>query len=100
MIEEELWDILEWVEEDEGIGWYDYGEGTYRDVNIQANLSSYEVELECPNMDEDDYIPVAFGYSGEVWFDEKSYEAGIYATLNKAEWRDSKFFVTYDVEQT
>ena len=100
MIEEELWDSLEWEEEDAGIGWYEFWGTDYRDVDMQANLSSTEVELECPHMDEEDYLPVAFGHSGEAYVGEdRSYEVEIRATLIKAEWRDRKFFVTYEVEQ-
>lgn len=99
MIEDELFDLLEWEEEDIGIGWYEYWGTDYNDVNIQARLSSDTVELEAEDITEDDYIPTVVSTGGTAYVGENDYDVSVVATLSRVEWREGKMYVEYDVEE-
>jgi hypothetical protein len=98
MIEEEIWEYLEWTEEDSGIGWYQYGNGHYNDVELGAVLETTEVEMFVDFTEE--YIPLTFTSSKRIYTDdEHDYEVSIIVTLDSVQSMDNKFRLVYTVEE-
>ena len=99
MIEDELWDELEWDDEDVGIGSYEFWGTREVHTDMQAVLVTPEVEMVGTNITEEDYIPITVTAYGTAWVGDKPYDdMGVIATLSDVTWRESKLYITYDVE--
>ena len=98
MIEEEIWEYLEWVEEDSGIGWYEYGDGHYNNIQLGAVLETTKVKMFVDFTEES--IPLTFTSSKRIYTDdEHDYEVDIKVTLDNVQLMDNKFCLVYTVEE-
>ena len=102
-IEEEIINCLEWNEEDQGIGHYEFWGMRERDVNIQPVLEYNEVSIELDNTKtkdiEGEWIPLYFERHTEAWVGERSYSVSVRATLVKVELlRYDHWKITYEVD--
>ena len=101
-IEEEIIRCLEWDEEDQGIGPYEFWGMLERDVNIQPVLKYNEVIIEIDNTNtkdiEGEWIPLYFENSTEAWVGERSWSISIKATLVKVECTQKHWKITYEVD--
>ena len=102
-IEEAILDAIEWEEEDQGIGHYEFWGMLERDVNMQPVMKYNEVDVDVA-MPEDNYncewIPLSMEAGTKAWIDENNgYDVSIMATLTKVKCTGSGWTLTYEVSQ-
>jgi hypothetical protein len=93
---EAIQENIDYTIEDEGIGYYEYGDGEYTDVNMQMRIVPDVIQLRYEHHIEQ-YIPVMF--IGYVTDSDSDMDCGWRADMMSCEWdEDSKSWkVEYDV---
>ena len=77
---------LDYAIEDEGIGYYEYGDGKYTDINYQMRLTTTEIMVQYP-CDVEQCIPTLLhGYINGYDNNDYEYEAAWLAELETVTW--------------
>jgi hypothetical protein len=85
MIREEIEDCVDYTIEDEGIGYYEYGDGHYTHVDIQMRIADSDTVISYPcNIDTVIFTEVRGTKQGE-----DNYECDWVAELFSVEWNNS-----------
>ena len=104
-IQEAVLGLLEWTEEDQGIGHYEFWGSKERDVNWQPVLENPEVEFEVDLsgvnlLENEDWLPLYFNRYTQAFIDEnRGYDVTINARLSGIKYFGAKkWSVKYEIE--
>jgi len=93
---EQIIDQIEYTIEDDGIGWYEAGDGVYLDKLPYLSLTNQEVVVQYPDEKEEMIYVQLSGYVHD-------YETDMYlnftAHLSTCNWGNNKYHATYELQQ-
>ena len=101
-IEEAVLDLLEWAEEDQGIGHYEFWGSKERHVDWQPVLDTPEVEFEVDlnKLDNEEWLPLYFTRYTQAFIDDnRGYDVTIHAKLSGIKYFGAKkWSIKYEIE--